>query len=30
MTNMIRAQQQFNGAARILQANSDIIEKMTR
>jgi flagellar hook protein FlgE len=30
MTNMIRAQQQFNGAARIMQANSDIIEKMTR
>jgi flagellar basal-body rod protein FlgG len=30
MTNMIRAQQQFNGAARIMQTNSDMIEKMTR
>ena len=30
MTNMIRAQQQFSGAAKILQTNSDMIEKMTR
>ena len=30
MTHMIRAQQQFNGAARIMQTNSDMIEKMTR
>ena len=30
MTNMIRAQQQFSGAAKIMQANSDMIEKMTR
>ena len=30
MTNMIRAQQQFNGAARIMQTNSDMIEKLTR
>jgi flagellar hook-associated protein FlgK len=27
---MLRAQQQFNGAARIMQTNSDMIEKMTR
>ena len=30
MTNMIKAQQQFNGAAKAMQANSDMIEKMTR
>ena len=30
MTNMIKAQQQFNGAARMMQANSDMIEKLTR
>ena len=30
MINMLRAQQQFNGAARIMQTNSDMIEKMTR
>ena len=30
MTNMIRAQQQFNGSARMMQTNSDMIEKMTR
>ena len=30
MINMVRAQQQFNGAARIMQTNSDMIEKMTR
>ena len=30
MTNMIRAQQQFSGAAKIMQANSDMIEKLTR
>ena len=30
MTHMIRVQQQFNGAARLMQTNSDMIEKMTR
>ena len=30
MTAMIRSQQQFNGAARLLQANADMIEKLTR
>ena len=30
MTVMIRAQQQFSGSARMLQANSDMIEKLTR
>ena len=30
MTNMIKAQQQFSGAAKIMQANSDMIEKLTR
>jgi flagellar basal-body rod protein FlgG len=30
MTSMIRAQQQFSGAARILQTNSDMIEKLTQ
>lgn len=30
MTGMIRAQQQFSGAARILQTNSDMIEKLTQ
>lgn len=30
MTVMIRAQQQFNGASRVLQANSDMVEKLTR
>jgi flagellar basal-body rod protein FlgG len=30
MTVMIRAQQQFSGAARVLQANSDLVEKLTR
>jgi len=27
---MIKAQQQFNGAARLMQANSDMVEKLTR
>ena len=30
MTIMIRAQQQFSGSARVLQANSDMVEKLTR
>ena len=30
MTAMIRSQQQFNGAARLLQTNADMIEKLTR
>lgn len=30
LTVMIRAQQQFSGAAKLLQANSDMIEKLTR
>ena len=30
MTVMIRAQQQFSGSARVLQANSDMVEKLTR
>ena len=30
MTVMIRAQQQFSGSARGLQANSDMVEKLTR
>ena len=30
MTVMIRAQQQFSGSARVLQANSDLVEKLTR
>ncbi|MDT2075388.1 MAG: flagellar hook basal-body protein [Planktomarina sp.] len=30
MTNMIKAQQQFSGAAKAMQANSDMIEKLTR
>ena len=27
LTSMIKAQQQFNGSARLMQANSDMIEK---
>ena len=27
---MIKAQQQFNGSARLMQANSDMVEKLTR
>ena len=30
LTAMIKAQQQFNGSARIMQTNSDMIEKLTR
>lgn len=30
LTVMIRAQQQFSGSAKLLQANSDMIEKLTR
>lgn len=30
LTSMIRAQQQFNGAARLLQTNSELLEKLTR
>lgn len=30
LTLMMRAQQQFNGSTRLLQANSDMVEKMTR
>jgi len=30
LTAMIRAQQQFNGAARLLQTNSELLEKLTR
>ena len=30
MTVMMRSQQQFNGAARLLQTNSDMVEKLTR
>ena len=30
MTNMIRAQQQFSGSSRVLQAYADMIEKLTR
>ena len=30
LTSMIKAQQQFNGSARLMQANSDMIEKLTR
>ena len=30
MTIMMRSQQQFNGAARLLQTNADMVEKLTR
>jgi flagellar basal-body rod protein FlgG len=30
LTSMIKAQQQFNGAARLLQSSSEMIEKLTR
>ena len=30
LTAMIRAQQQFNGAARLMQTNSELLEKLTR
>lgn len=30
LTAMIRAQQQFNGSARLMQANSEMVEKLTR
>ena len=30
LTSMIKAQQQFNGAARLMQANSEMVEKLTR
>ena len=30
LTAMLTAQQQFNGSARLMQANSDIVEKLTR
>ena len=30
LTSMIKAQQQFNGSARLMQANSDMVEKLTR
>lgn len=30
MTVMMRSQQQFNGAARLLQTNADMVEKLTR
>ena len=30
LTAMIRAQQQFNGAARLMQTSSELLEKLTR
>ena len=30
LTAMIKAQQQFNGAARLMQTNSEMVEKLTR
>ena len=30
LTAMIKAQQQFNGAARLMQTNSELLEKLTR
>ncbi len=30
LTAMIKAQQQFNGSARLMQANSEMVEKLTR
>ena len=30
LTAMIKAQQQFNGSARLMQANSDMVEKFTQ
>jgi flagellar basal-body rod protein FlgG len=30
LTSMIKAQQQFNGAARLMQTNSEMVEKLTR
>ena len=30
LTVMLRAQQQFSGAAKLLQANADMLEKLTR
>lgn len=30
LTNMIKAQQQFNGSARLMQTNSDMVERLTR
>ena len=30
LTSMIKAQQQFNGAARLLQTDSELLEKLTR
>ena len=30
LTIMMRAQQQFSGSARLLQTNSDMLEKLTR
>tara|TARA_B100001057_G_C22787166_1_gene926064 strand:+ start:196 stop:1008 length:813 start_codon:yes stop_codon:yes gene_type:complete len=30
LTAMIRAQQQFNGSARLMQTNSEMVEKLTR
>ena len=30
LTNMIKAQQQFNGSARLMQTNSEMVERLTR
>ena len=30
LTAMIKAQQQFNGSARLMQTNSEMVEKLTR
>ena len=30
LTSMIKAQQQFNGSARLMQTNSEMVEKLTR
>ena len=30
LTSMIRAQQQFNGSARLMQTNSEMVQKLTQ
>ena len=30
LTSMIKAQQQFNGSARLMQTNSEMVEKLTQ
>ena len=30
LTSMIKAQQQFNGSARLMQTNSEMVERLTR